>query len=159
MTTPDWMFHSGEYTCDVRVAGVLVRDGKVLLQRDKGGSEYALPGGHVQAGETTEEALIREYREETGADIACRKMLWSEECFWEWQGRKTHNFTFYYLISLKDEAALADTGAFVPHRDNPGVEVGWVPVSDLEHKVVYPDFLPREICCPEGPMKHFITKT
>ena len=47
----DWIFRTDEYICDLRTVGVLVRDGKLLVQRDRDGSEYALPGGHVKIGE------------------------------------------------------------------------------------------------------------
>lgn len=53
------------------------------LQRDRDGSEYALPGGHVKIGETTADGLVREYKEETGADIKVGKLLWTEDCFWD----------------------------------------------------------------------------
>lgn len=43
----DWLFRDETTVCNVRVAGVLLRDGKLLVQRDKNGAEYALPGGHV----------------------------------------------------------------------------------------------------------------
>ncbi|MBQ8237701.1 MAG: NUDIX domain-containing protein [Oscillospiraceae bacterium] len=39
------------------------------MKRDRDGSEYALPGGHVRIGETTADGLVRAYKEETGADI------------------------------------------------------------------------------------------
>lgn len=48
----EWIFRTDEYICDLRTVGVLVRDGKLLVQRDRDGSEYALPGGHVKIGET-----------------------------------------------------------------------------------------------------------
>ena len=57
----DWIFRTDEYICDLRTVGVLVRSGKVLVQRDRDGSEYALPGGHVKIGETTADGLVREY--------------------------------------------------------------------------------------------------
>lgn len=60
----DWIFDTDTCRCDLRSAGVLLQDGKVFLQRSAGGSEYALPGGHVRAGETTEHALLREWQEE-----------------------------------------------------------------------------------------------
>ena len=66
----DWLFRTDEYICDLRTVGVLVRDGKLLVQRERNGSEYALPGGHVKIGETTADGLIREYKEETGVDIS-----------------------------------------------------------------------------------------
>lgn len=154
----DWIFHTGDYSCDLRVAGVLVRDGKLLVQRDADGSEYALPGGHVHLGETLEDALLREYHEETGAAIRCRKMLWSEECFWEWKGRKHHNMCFYYLIELCDSAALPDLGQFIPHKDNSRVVIGWLPLQQLRDATIYPEFIKQEIDHLDGGMKHFVTR-
>ena len=61
----DRIFRTDEYICDLRTVGVLVRDGKLLVQRDRDGSEYALPGGHVKIGESTADGLVREYKEET----------------------------------------------------------------------------------------------
>ena len=58
----DWFFKTSEYICDLRTVGVLVRDGKLLVQRDRDGIEYALPGGHVKIGETTTDGLVRELR-------------------------------------------------------------------------------------------------
>jgi 8-oxo-dGTP diphosphatase len=53
------------------VNAVLLRDGKVLLAR-RGAHRrsyancWSFPGGHVEAGETLEEALVREMAEEIG---------------------------------------------------------------------------------------------
>ncbi|NLP48405.1 MAG: hypothetical protein GX345_05605 [Clostridiales bacterium] len=47
----DWLFSGENYICNFRSAGVLIRNNKILLQRDKEGLEYALPGGHVKIGE------------------------------------------------------------------------------------------------------------
>ena len=58
----DWLFTGADYLCDLRVTGVLVRDGKFLVQREKDGQEYALPGGHVKVGEAMTDALIREFK-------------------------------------------------------------------------------------------------
>ncbi len=56
------------------VAGVFVRDGRLLLaQRPPGGGYPGLwefPGGKVHAGETPEEALVREWQEELDATLA-----------------------------------------------------------------------------------------
>lgn len=36
----DWFFRTDEYICDLRTVGVLIRNGKLLVQRDRDGSEY-----------------------------------------------------------------------------------------------------------------------
>lgn len=56
------------------VAGLLRRGDRVLLcHRSTGRSWYPdswdLPGGHVEAGESPEQALVRELREEVGVDL------------------------------------------------------------------------------------------
>ena len=58
---------------------VILDDGKILLiHRIKDGREYfVLPGGHVEEGESEEETLIREIKEETSLDICIDKRLWT----------------------------------------------------------------------------------
>lgn len=148
----DWLFKGENWLCDLRTAGVLIRDGKLLVQRDKNGAEYALPGGHVQVGETTENALKREFGEEMGIDIHITRLLWTEECFWHWNGRQMHNLCFYYLI----EGALADDG-FHPHRDNDQVEYGFIPLNEIQNITLYPAFLKEQIFALKDHPQHFIT--
>lgn len=154
----DWLFAVDNSMCEVRTVGVLVRDDKILVQRDREGNEFALPGGHVQIGETLEDALVREYKEETDADIFCKKLLWSEECFWEWNGKLVHNFSFYYLIELQDGSDILDTGEFTSHKDNDNVVIGWMPIEEIQNVVIYPEFIKREIYHLDQPMKHFVSR-
>ncbi len=154
----DWLFTGDGYTCDLRAAGVLIRDHKILVQREKDGTEYALPGGHVKIGETLEDALVREMAEETGARVRCVRLLWSEETFWEWNGRQTHTISFYYRMELCDASDLPQTGGLVPQKGNDRVELGWMPVEDLRKAVVYPAFLKDEIDRLNGPIQHFVSK-
>ncbi len=56
----------------VGVAGIIFREQEVVLIRrgqEPGLGEWSLPGGAVELGETLEEALRREVREETGLEI------------------------------------------------------------------------------------------
>ena len=59
-------------------AAVVIHDGRVLLIRrgkapDAG--EWSIPGGAVELGESVEDALRREIREETGLEIAVGRFL------------------------------------------------------------------------------------
>lgn len=77
MKRNDWCLKDGEY--HLSVLGVVRRkDGKFLITRRKLDKAWApgwweVPGGGVQAGESSLEAVIREIREETGVDVhGCR---------------------------------------------------------------------------------------
>lgn len=64
-----------------RVAGIIIKDGKILLMRRlKNGQEYyVFPGGGVEEDENTEEALKREMKEELSIDIVNPKLIFELE--------------------------------------------------------------------------------
>ncbi len=150
----DWRFTTEEGICHVRVAGILVREGRLLVQND--GSAYAIPGGHLRFGETTEEALLREFQEEMGIDIVCRRLLWTEENFWQWGAKKTHNLGYYYLVELSEGCTAPKAGARM--KDNSSVCFDWLPTDSLDGGTIYPEFLKTELCRLDGPPKHFIRR-
>lgn len=80
-------FHKDRRVFGYRVAGILIRDGKVLLQKhlDDDGLAF-FPGGHVEFGETGEQALVREFREELSTDIRVGPLRWVGEMFYLWSG-------------------------------------------------------------------------
>lgn len=54
------------------VSAAIFRDGRVLIvrrARPPANGLFTLPGGGVELGETLEEAVVREVREETGLDV------------------------------------------------------------------------------------------
>ncbi|MET8683633.1 NUDIX domain-containing protein [Streptomyces sp. NPDC004732] len=60
---------------------VILHNGQVLLLQAiwNGSLGYFLPGGGQKPGETLEEAVIREVREETGLDVDVVRLLWVRE--------------------------------------------------------------------------------
>ena len=64
------------------VAAVIVRDGKIFATQ-RGYGEYKdgweFPGGKVESGETPQEAVVREIREELDAKIICKEFLTTVE--------------------------------------------------------------------------------
>ncbi|MDH3430932.1 MAG: NUDIX hydrolase [Gammaproteobacteria bacterium] len=65
------------YPTDLTVSAVVERDGKYLLVEEHAMGEVVLnqPGGHIEAGESPEVAVIREVFEETGCDVTCGELV------------------------------------------------------------------------------------
>ena len=80
----DILFKTDEYIFSYRVGGVLIHNGKVLMQNAEGDDGYAFIGGHVAFGETTDETLAREFKEELGADIKIERLIMVNEIFFPW---------------------------------------------------------------------------
>lgn len=62
----------------IAVGAVVINDGKVLMIRrakPPREGEWSIPGGRQDIGETVEEAVVREAKEETGLDVAVTGFL------------------------------------------------------------------------------------
>jgi len=77
-------------------AAVIIRDGRVLLTRRGEGQHLAgmweFPGGKLEAGESPEEALLRECQEECGIEVEVAEIL---EVTHHWYPEKEVLLLFY----------------------------------------------------------------
>jgi 8-oxo-dGTP pyrophosphatase MutT (NUDIX family) len=135
MDQQDILFKLKDKVFSYRVAGVLIRDGKVLLQRAAPDPGYAFPGGHVNFGETSQNALVREFKEEIAADIVPLRLLWIGENFFPWGQRDCHQIGLYYLVALCDEPQIPLEGIF--YNDN-ALEFSWISLADVNKLELYP---------------------
>lgn len=67
----------------ISVAGLALRSGLVFVARRKPGGalggKWEFPGGKCEPGESAEEALVREYREELGLEVRPGPLLGESE--------------------------------------------------------------------------------
>ncbi len=67
----------------------------LLMRRNKNGNEYfTLVGGRVNGDETTEQALVREIKEETGLDVTSYRLVFVEE------NTEPYNSQYIYLCEV-----------------------------------------------------------
>src|SRR5690348_17531423 len=76
-----------------RIAGVTIRDGKVLVQQPERGGFCFLPGGRAELLESASETLRREMQEELHVDATIGRLLWIVENFFAFEGRDFHELS------------------------------------------------------------------
>ena len=105
MDIVDVKFKEKEYSFHYRVVGVIVKDDKYLVQNIGGKDYYVLPGGHVRIGESSDDALIREVREELEIDILKNdfRLFCYHENIYEKDNRVEHWIEQYYIVNAKLE--------------------------------------------------------
>ena len=81
------------------VAALIYRDGGIILQQRTEPPELAgrweIPGGKVKKGETLEEALIREVKEETDLTVSIMGLVHARITMWE---SGPHAILFYACV-------------------------------------------------------------
>jgi ADP-ribose pyrophosphatase YjhB (NUDIX family) len=85
------------------VRGVIVRDGRLLMDRthhDDRDRFYWLPGGGLEAGETSEECLRRELMEEAALEIEIGRLLYVSENLFVESGDYRHEIILYFLARI-----------------------------------------------------------
>ena len=118
-----------------RAVAVVERDGKVLvIRRHLDGRDYAvLPGGGIEDGETAEEAVVRELREECSLDGTVTELLL--------EGDHGGRPAFYYRVTgVEGEPALGGDEASEQDESNQFHPM-WASPKDLELMGLLPDGL------------------
>lgn len=113
-------------------AAIVVRDGAVLMVRRRmkeGELSWQFPAGEIEAGETAQDAAVREAAEETGLTVRAAKLL----------GERVHPKTqrlmsYVACDAVSGTAHVADTDELA--------ELTWAAHADLPRYVPYGLFAP-----------------
>lgn len=84
----------------VSVYGLLTNADEVLVNRHPLQTRYGLPGGGVEIGETMRDALVREFREETGLEVRPARLLDVRESLFTFGGEDAHGILILYDVEL-----------------------------------------------------------
>ena len=129
---------------NVRAAAVIVDRGRLLVMRDERSPYYYIPGGRIGFGESAEQAVLRELREELEIEAEAERLLWVVESFFteEVDNERYHELAYYFQVDVSktgllergDEFTLTEGGR---HRH----VFSWMPFAEVETAYLYPTFL------------------
>lgn len=114
------------------VTGVLIKDNKVLLARHTYGAGKNLlivPGGYVNFGETPQQAIVREYKEETGITVVPKDII----------AIRFNTKDWYIAFSVDYVGGIAKSD------DDENSEVVWLDIEDALQKEDVPDLTKKLI--------------
>lgn len=114
--------------------GVVIRGGDVIVvvptRRDRRGQRVlALPKGHVDPGETPEQAAAREVREEGGIEAALAEKLGDVRYWYQREGKRILKVVSFYLFEYR-------SGSTDDH-DHEIEEARWMPLAEAAEALSY----------------------
>jgi len=106
--------------------------GAVIGRRDRRGRLlWSLPKGHIEAGESAEEAAVREVAEETGIVGRIVGRLGTIDFWFMADGRRVHKTVHHFLLRA-ESGELSDADVEV-------AAVAWVPLDEISSRLAYED--------------------
>ena len=110
----------------VDVPRAMARAAVIARLNRAGRVEWCLPKGHLEQGETPEQAAVREIEEETGIRGRVVRPLGTIEYRFSAEGRRVHKLVHHYLLE-----AVGGTLSIEGDPDQEAIDVAWVPLHEL----------------------------
>lgn len=143
----DISFKSDNEKFNYRVCAMIMSDGKILAMRDERSPYFYLPGGRVSMGETAENAVIREVREELGINAKITRPLWLNQAFFteDVDNLRYHELCIYFLMDISETDLLSRGDKFTTTEGNRTHIFQWLEFGSLKDEYFYPNFLKKDI--------------
>lgn len=134
-----------------RVGAIFLQSGKILAMQDECTPYFYLPGGRVKLGETAEDAVAREIKEELGVTAKIVRPLWLNQGFFkeDVDGLQYHEICIYFLMEFSDPELLPKGNEFSRREGIHQHRFVWLNQEQLQQEYFYPVFLKKKIYdCP-----------
>ena len=143
-----------------RVCGIVRVNNKYLTVKIQNNDFFCLPGGHVELGEDTDTAVLREMKEEHGYEVKIVRLVSIIQNFFKAKdGRQFHELGYYYIVEPVNinEVNLED---YVRMENDKGemkrLEFRWFTLDELNNTRFLPEILKSKL---EGTtLENIITK-
>lgn len=143
----DLSFRVDDGKFNYRVCAMMISDGAILAVHDERSPYFYLPGGRVKMGETAEQAVIREVREELHIAPKIIRPLWLNQAFFteDVDHLRYHELCVYFLLDISETDLLAKGKRFTSREGERIHTFEWLKFDRLKDEYFYPLFLKQEI--------------
>jgi ADP-ribose pyrophosphatase YjhB (NUDIX family) len=118
------------------VLGIFQHDGRLLVFEGydpaDGLNFYRPLGGGIEFGEYGDQALVREMREEIGAEVANTRYVATIQNIFTHEGRMGHEIALLYAADFADPALYAREVFPLANDNGEPIKVLWKPLADFE---------------------------
>ena len=143
----DISFNQENQKFNYRVCAMIISGNRILAMHDERSPYFYLPGGRVKMGETAEQAVIREVREELHVTLKITRPLWLNQAFFteDVDGVRYHELCIYFLMDITDTDLQENGNSFILTEGKHIHTFEWLEFDRLKDEYFYPIFLKKEI--------------
>ena len=137
----DICFEKNNMVFNYRVAGVIKKNDKLLVQKSTKVKHATFLGGRCNLGEDSKKTIIREIKEETGFDVKIVKEIGMIENFFtsSYDGRKYHEILVIYELEFLDKKVYdLDQINSIEGNKSKYLNFVWMSIDDLKKSSFHP---------------------
>ncbi|WP_027121390.1 NUDIX hydrolase [Mycoplasma leonicaptivi] len=130
----------------LRVGAIIKYKNKILITSDPWNNYWYLPGGKSTFGESTQQTLEREIKEELNCQVDTFKFAFLTENFYtKADNIKYHELCFYYSIKLKSYDEITQKNEFIRIENGNKFRFKWVSKKELKGWNFHPNIVIDQI--------------
>jgi len=127
-----------DYKLNVRAAGIMIHNNKLLTHKSIDKDHYALIGGRITIGENSATTIKREIMEETGKEIEILGYAGTIENFFEMDSKKYHEIMFVHQIEFVNEEDKKIEYTLSNIEGNKNLQYEWIDLNKIDEYEILP---------------------
>lgn len=157
MKNQDLTIADNKNILNIRVAGIIIKDNRVLMVKNLRSDYIYSLGGRLKFGESARQGVVREVYEETGVKMEIDRLGFIHENFFigstpSKMDSMVYEITFYFYMKVPADFYV-ETG--VETADDDKETLVWLDWHS--DKKYYPQFFKTELDNPSNEIKHIVT--